>query len=51
MFLKGKGNQTIKGHVVAGGNKQHGKIDKLDATSPTAALGSVLLTVVINAHE
>ena len=40
-----------------GGNKQRGKIDKLDATSPTAALESVLLTAVIDvigvidAHE
>jgi hypothetical protein len=30
--------------MVAGGNKQRGKIDKLDASSPTAALESVLLT-------
>jgi hypothetical protein len=31
------------------GEKQRGKIDKLDASSPTAALESVLLT--IDAHE
>ena len=31
--------------------KQRGKIDKLDASSPTAALESVLLTAVIDARE
>jgi hypothetical protein len=35
---------------VAGGNKQRGtSIDKDDATSPTAALESVLLTAMIDA--
>jgi hypothetical protein len=37
--------------MVAGGNKQHGTIDKQDASSPTAALESVLLTAVIDAKE
>ena len=37
--------------MVAGGNKQHGAIDKEDATSPTAALESVLLTSTIDAAE
>ena len=51
MFLKEKRDQSVKGRVVAGGDKQRGKIDKLDASSPTAALESVLLTAVIDAHE
>ena len=38
MFLKEKIDQTVKGRVVAGRNKQRGKIDKLDATLPTAVL-------------
>ena len=37
--------------MVAGGNKQRGKIDKTDATSPTASLESVLLTSTIDAKE
>jgi hypothetical protein len=51
LFLKEKRDATVKGRMVAGGNKQRGKIDKLDASSPTAALESVLLTAVIDAHE
>ena len=37
--------------MVAGGNKQRGTIEKEDATSPTAALESVLLTSTIDATE
>ena len=37
--------------MVAGGNNQRGNIDKTDATSPTAALESVLLTSTIDAKE
>ena len=37
--------------MVVGGNKQRGHIDKTDATSPTAALESVLLTSTIDAKE
>jgi hypothetical protein len=37
--------------MVAGGNKQRGTINKQDASSPTAALESVLLTAIINAKE
>ena len=37
--------------MVAGGNTQRGHIDKTDATSPTAALESVLLTSTIDAKE
>jgi hypothetical protein len=51
MFLKQKQDETVEGRAVAGGNKQHGKTDKLDASSPTATLKSVLLATVIDAHE
>jgi hypothetical protein len=51
LFLKEKRDATFKGCMVAGGNKQRGKIEKLDASSPTAALESVLLTAIIDAHE
>jgi hypothetical protein len=37
--------------MVAGGNKQRGSIEKTEASSPTAALESVLLTAVIDAKE
>ena len=49
LFLKQKRDETIKGQMVAGGNKQRGTIDKEDAVSPTAALKSVLLTSTIDA--
>ena len=51
LFLKQNRDQSIKGRMVAGGNKQRGRIDKTAATSPTAALESVLLTSAINAKE
>ena len=51
LFLKQKRDQSIKGRMVTGGNKQRGHIDKTDATSPTAALESVLLTSTIYAKE
>jgi hypothetical protein len=44
LFLKEKRDTTVKGRMVAGGNKQRGQFDKLEVTSPTAALESVLLT-------
>ena len=49
MFLKQKCDESIKGRMVDGGNKQRGTIDKEDAVSPTAALESVLLTYIIDA--
>ena len=38
LFLKEKRDATVKGRMVAGGNKQRGKSEKLDVSSPTAAL-------------
>ena len=49
MFLKQKRDETSKGRMVDGGNKQRGIIDNEDATSPTAELESVLLTSAIDA--
>jgi hypothetical protein len=51
LFLKEKRDETIKGIIVVGGNKQRGTIEKLDASSPTATLESVLLTAVIDTKE
>ena len=51
LFLKEKRDASIKGRMVAGGNKQRGYIDKEEAASPTASLESVLLTATIDAQE
>ena len=51
MFLKEKRDEKIKGRTVAGGNKQRDFISKEDASSPTVATESVLLTCVIDAQE
>jgi hypothetical protein len=51
LFLKMKRDGTIKGRTVAGGNKQRLYIHKEDATSPTVATESVLLTAFIDAFE
>ena len=37
--------------MVARGNKQRNHVKKTDATSPTAALESILLTATIDAKE
>ena len=51
LFLKQKQDQSIKGRMVAGGNTQRGNVNKTDATSPTAALKSVLLTSTIDTKD
>ena len=51
MFLKEKRDGTIKGRTVAGGNKQREYISKEDASSPTVATESVLLTCIVDAKE
>jgi hypothetical protein len=51
MFLKLKLDGKIKGWTVAGGNKQRDYITKEDASSPTAATESVLLSCIIDAEE
>ena len=51
MFLKQKRNGTIKGRGCADGRKQHAYINKEDASSPTVAIESVMLSSVIDAME
>ena len=51
MFLKEKRDGKIKGRTVAGGNKQCDYISKEDASSPTVATESVLLSCIIDAKE
>ena len=51
IFLKQKRTGEVKGRAVAGGNKQRGYIDKEDASSPTVAIESVILTSIVDALE
>jgi hypothetical protein len=51
MFLKEKRDGRTKARTVAGGNKQRAYINKEDASSPTVATESVLLTCIIDAEE
>ena len=51
IFLTQKRTGEIKGRTVAGGNKQRNYIEKEDASSPTVATESVILTSVIDAVE
>jgi hypothetical protein len=51
MFLKLKQDGNIKGRNVAGGNKQHDYISNEDASSPTVAAESVLLSCIIDAEK
>jgi hypothetical protein len=51
VFLKQKRDGNIKGRIVAGGNKQRDYISKEDASSPTVATESVLLSCIIDAEE
>jgi hypothetical protein len=51
MSLKQKWDGKIKGRTVAGGNKQRDYISKEDASSPTIATESVLLSCIIDTEE
>ena len=51
MFLLEKRDGRLKARTVAGGNKQRGYIPKEDASSPTVATESVLLSCIIDAEE
>ena len=51
MFLKQKRNGTIKGRGCADGRKQRAYTAKEDASSPTVAIESVMLSSVIDAME
>jgi hypothetical protein len=51
MFLKQKRDRKIKGRTVTSGNTQRDYISKEDASWPTAATESVLLSCIIDAEE
>ena len=51
IFLTEKRTGELKGRTVAGGNKQRSYIEKEDASSPTVATESVILTSVVDANE
>ena len=50
-FIKEKRDRTLKGRTVVGGNRQRDYISKEDASSPTVAVESVLLSCIIDAQE
>jgi hypothetical protein len=50
MFLKLKQDEKIKGRAIAGGNKQCDYISKENASSPTVATESVLLSCIVDAE-
>ena len=51
MFLKEKRNGTIKGRGCADGRKQRDYINKEEASSPTVAIESVMISCTIDAKE
>jgi hypothetical protein len=51
MFLNQKRDGKVKGRTVAGGNKQRDYISKEDASSPTVATESMLLSCIIDTEE
>ena len=51
MFITKKRDGNQKARKVAGGNKKRGFIEKEDASSPTVATESVLLSCMIDAVE
>jgi hypothetical protein len=51
MFLKEKRDNKVKGRTVARGNNQQEYISKEDASSPTVATESVLISCIIDAEE
>ena len=51
IFLVEKKDKTIKGRTCANGSTQREYVNREDATSPTAATESILLTATIDAEE
>ena len=51
MFLKEKRNGIIKGRGCADGRKQRGYMTKEEASSPTVAIESVMLSCTIDARK
>ena len=51
MFLKEKRDKTVKGRMVYNGKPTREWLSREDSASPTAALESIMLTAVIDAHK
>jgi hypothetical protein len=51
MFLGEKRDGTIKGEMVYNGKPTRKRLSREDSASPTAALESIMLTAVIDAHK
>jgi hypothetical protein len=51
MFMREKRDGTVKGRMVYNGKLTIKWLSREDSTSPTAALESIMLTAVIDAHE
>ena len=51
MFLKQKRDRSLRGRMCADGSVQRELYDKAEASSPTVATESVLMTAVIDAFE
>jgi hypothetical protein len=51
MFLGEKRDRTVKGRMVYNGKPRREWLSREDSASPTAALESIMLTAVIDAHE
>jgi hypothetical protein len=51
VFLKEKGNESIKARMCTNGRKQRGDWTKQDTTSPTVSMEAVFITAVIEAHK
>jgi hypothetical protein len=51
MFLGERRNGTVKGRMVYNGKPTREWLSREDSVSPTAALESIMLTAVIDAHE
>ena len=51
MFLTEKRDKSVKGRMVYNGKQTREWLTREDSASPTAALESIMLTAVIDAHE
>jgi len=51
MFVVKKRDGVTKARIVAGGDQQRGHVTKEESSSPTVSTESVLLTLIVDAHE
>jgi hypothetical protein len=51
MFLRENRDGAVKGRMVSNGKPTREWLSREDSASPTAALKSIMLTAVIDAHE